>query len=87
MSRRDQTRFVAEPPQDPRPMISRPTGLDPDKARRQRGEKRLHLGPSESLAELNLSLAIDAVNMENVLGDVEPNNANVHLDGLLGPES
>jgi hypothetical protein len=35
------------------------------------------------LADNNLLVAIDAVNLEDVLGDIQPNRGNLHLDGSL----
>jgi len=79
--RRHQANFVSELRQLPRPIMRRGTGFHADQARRQRLEKRNHLAASKLLSHNNLLLGIDAVDLEYVLGDIQTDRGNLHLDG------
>jgi hypothetical protein len=67
-------------------MIGRPARLDPDQARRQRRKERFNFRSPQRLADLDAPFGINPVNLKNVLGDIEPDHGNVHLDGSLGLE-
>ena len=56
-----------------RPMMRRPAGLKPDKARRQRSEKLQQLVAPDRLGDHNAPRSINAVNLKDVLGQIEPN--------------
>jgi len=65
----------------PCPMVRRRTGFDADQARLKRPEQRQELIAPHLPAQDRLPLPIDPMNLENVLGDVEADRGNLHLDG------
>src|SRR6516225_3023259 len=79
--RRHQTHRVTKLCQLTRPIMRRGAGLHPDEARRQRFEERQHLAAPELLADGHLLARVDPVNLEHVLGDIQPDRGNLHLDG------
>ena len=71
VGRRHQANGVAECLQFARPMVRRGAGFDADQAWRQLLEEGQHIPPLELATENDIALRIDAVNLENRLGDVE----------------
>ena len=63
--------------------MGRGAGLHADQARRQRFEELQHLAPSELLPDDDLLGRVDAVNLEHVLGDIQTDRGNLHVDGSL----
>jgi hypothetical protein len=63
--------------------MGRGASLHADKARRQRFEERQHLAAPELLPNEDLLAAVDPVNLEHVLGDIQTDRANLHVDGSL----
>ena len=57
--------------QFPSPVMRRVAGLDADQARRKLLEERTHLRAQQCLASNGRALRIYAVNLENVLGQIE----------------
>ena len=78
VSRRHQAHLMAELDQLARPVMRRAARLDADQARRQLGEERQHLRPSQRLANHDLAGRINAVNLKNALGQVEADRGNLH---------
>jgi hypothetical protein len=56
-----------------RPMMCRPARLDPNQATRQRSEELQQLVALDRLGHDNAPQCVDAVNLEDVLGQVEAN--------------
>ena len=81
--RRHQPNLVAKLRQLTRPIVGRGTGLHADKARRQGFEELYHLAAAELLSDDDLLGRIDAVNLEYVLGDIQTDRGNLHVDGSL----
>jgi acetyl esterase/lipase len=79
--RRHQPHLVTELRQLPRPIVRRGAGLHADETRQQRLEERQHLAASESLPHDDLLGRVDPVNLEHVLGDIQPDRGNLHVDG------
>ena len=73
---------MAELDQLARPVMRRATRLHADQARRQLGKKWQHLRPSKRLADHNLAGRINAVDLKNVLGQVEADRGNLHSGWL-----
>ena len=65
------------------PMVRRGAGLQPNEARRQLLKKSYDLTAPQLLADDDLFLRINAVNLKHVLGDIQPDRSNLHLDGSL----
>ena len=63
------------------PMMRRRTGFHANQARLKPFEKRQKLIAPHLPAQHGLPLLIDPMNLENVLGDVESDRGNLHLDG------
>jgi hypothetical protein len=61
--------------------MRRGAGLHADEAPRQRFEERQHLTARELLANNDFLGRVDPVNLEHVLGDIQPDRASLHLDG------
>ena len=61
--------------------MGRGAGLHADKARRQCFEERQHLATAQSLSDDDLLGCVDAVNLKHVLGDIQTDRGNLHLDG------
>ena len=81
--RRHQTNLVTKLPQLACPIVRRGTGFHPNQAWRQRFEKRYHLTAAELLPDYDLLGRIDAMNLENVLRDIQTDRGNLHVDGSL----
>src|SRR5665647_2520910 len=62
-------------------MVRRGTALHADEARRQSFEERYHLAATKLLSDDNLLGRINAVNLEHVLGDIQTDHGNLHVDG------
>jgi len=65
------------------PLVRRGTRLHADEARRQLAEKLDHLTAPELLLQHRLVGSIDAVHLEDVLGEINSDRANLHVDGPL----
>jgi len=61
--------------------MRRVASLDANHRRLKVGEQPQHLGPAQFAPECRLASLVDAVDLEHVLGDVEPN----YLDHLVRP--
>src|ERR1700674_331039 len=61
--------------------MSRGAGLHADEARWQRFEERQHLAAPELLPNDDLLVGVDPVDLEHVLGDIQTDRGNLHLDG------
>src|SRR5271169_719407 len=57
------------------------TRLHSDQARRKSREKGYHLAAPELLPDHDLLVGVDAVNLKHVLGDIQTDRGNLHLDG------
>src|SRR6202521_2663795 len=76
-----QTHLVTELPQLARPIMRRGTGLHADQAWRRSREKRNHLAAPQLLPHNHLLLGVDPVDLKYVLGDIQTDRGNLHLDG------
>ena len=63
--------------------MSRGAGFHADKARRQRFEERQNLATPESLPDNGRLVGVDAVDLKHVLGDIQTDCGNLHVDGSL----
>jgi len=81
--RRHQANFVTQLCQLTCPIVRRGTGLHANEAGRQRLEKLGHLNATKLLLDGDLLGRIDAVDLEHVLGDIQTNRGNLHVDGSL----
>ena len=61
--------------------MRRGAGLHADKARRQRFEEGQHLAAPELLPNHDVFGRVDPVNLEHVLGDIQTDRGNLHVDG------
>src|ERR1700688_1019869 len=61
--------------------MSRGAGLHADETRRQRFEERQHLAAPELFPNDDLLAVVDPVNLKHVLGDIQTDRGNLHLDG------
>jgi hypothetical protein len=75
---RHQSGIVAQLDQFPCPVVGAGTGLDADQADRRIGEEGEHLAAGEGFLENGLALLIDAVDLENRLGDIKTDADNFH---------
>src|SRR3954465_14567705 len=62
-------------------MVRRGTGLHADDARRQSFEERHNLAAAKLLSDDDLLGPVNAVNLEHVLGDIQTDRGNLHVDG------
>jgi hypothetical protein len=62
-------------------MVRRGASLHADKARRQNFEELHQLAATELLSDNDILSRVDAVNLENVLGDIQSDRGNLHVDG------
>ena len=62
-------------------MVCRGAGLHADKARRQSFEELHQLAAAELLSDNDILSRVDAVNLEYVLGDIQSDRGNLHVDG------
>ena len=81
--RRHQPNLVTELRQLTCPVVRAGTGLHANKARRQRREKLHHLAAAQLLPDDDLLGRIDAVDLKHVLGDIQTDCGNLHVDGSL----
>jgi hypothetical protein len=79
--RRHQPNLVTELRQLARPIVCRGAGLHADETRRQRFEERQHLAAPKLLPNNDLLGRVDPVDLKHVLGDIQPDRGNLHLDG------
>jgi len=63
--------------------MRRGTRFHADQARRQRFEELQHLAPSEPFPDDDLFGRVDPVNLEHVLGDIQADRRNLHVEGSL----
>jgi hypothetical protein len=68
---RHQPHRVAELAQFPAPMMSCRTGLNTDQSGAKAREEFQHLATAQCLADNDLAASINAVNLENLLGEIE----------------
>jgi hypothetical protein len=66
-----------------RPVMRRPAGLEPHNTRRQRREELQQLAAPDRLGHNNASRRVGAMNLKDVLGQIEPNGRN---GGQIGDE-
>jgi len=78
--RRHQTNLVAELRELTRPVMGRSAGLQADKARRQRFEECQHLATPKLLPNDDLLGPVDPVNLEHVLGDIQTDCGDLHVE-------
>src|SRR6202022_1843421 len=81
--RRHQPNLVAELRQITCPVVRGGTSLHANEARRQRREKGNHLTAAKLLPDDDLLSRIDAVDLKHVLGDIQTDCGNLHVDGSL----
>src|SRR5712671_2044961 len=62
-------------------MVRRGTGLHADQAWRQSLEERHHLAAAKLLSDDDLLGRVNAVNLKHVLGDIQTDRGNLHVDG------
>jgi hypothetical protein len=82
-SRFDESNLVAELRQLTCPVVRGGTSLHANEARRQRREKGNHLTAAKLLPDDDLLSRIDAVDLKHVLGDIQTDCGNLHVDGSL----
>ena len=58
-------------------------GLQSNKTRRQFLKKMYDLATPKLLADNDLLVGVNAVNLENVFGDIQADRGNLHVDGSL----
>ena len=78
-----QTNLVAELGQLACPVVRRRTRLHANEARRQPRKKLQHLTAAKLLPDDDLLGRINAVDLEHVLGDIQTDCGNLHVDGSL----
>jgi hypothetical protein len=64
-------------------VVSRRAGLHPDQARRKDAEEALDLAATQRLAQDDLAIPVDAVDLEDVLRDIKADRGNLNLTLLL----
>src|SRR4249919_1963268 len=62
-------------------MVRRGTGLHADQAWRQSLEERRNLAAAKLLSDDDLLGRVNAVNLKHVLGDIQTDRGNLHVDG------
>src|SRR5258707_5253388 len=77
-----QTDLMAQLRQLARPMVRRGTGLHADPAWRQSLEERHNLAAAKLLSDDDLLGRVNAVNLKHVLGDIQTDRGNLHVDGF-----
>src|SRR6476660_3619264 len=78
-----QPNVVAELPELARPVMRPRARFHPDQAWRQLGEGGEHLAAPQLLLQHHLPLGTDAVRLKHVLGEIQTDRANLHVDGSL----
>jgi hypothetical protein len=76
-----QTNLMAELRQLTRPIMYRGAGSHANKARRQIFEKRYYLAATKLPSDDDLLGRVNAVNLEYILGEIQTDRANLHVDG------
>ena len=64
-------------------MMRRGARFHADQARWQLLEQGPHLRASQLLGEHHLAGSVDAMNLKHALGEINPDRANLHVDGPL----
>src|ERR1700694_1099079 len=82
ISRRQQTHVVTKLADLAGPIVARPARLNADQTRIEPGKKPDHLRAPKRLTDNNFAFTVDAVNLENVLRQIEADRGNFH-DGWL----
>jgi hypothetical protein len=83
VARRHKPHIVGKLPELASPMVRRGARLHADETRCQLAEKLEHLPAPELPLEHRLPGSIDAMHLEDVLGNIDPDRANLHVDGPL----
>ena len=81
--RRHQTNLVTELSQLTRPIVRGGTGVHANEAGRQSFEELHHLTATKLFPDYDLLGCIDAVHLEYVLGNIQTDRGNLHVDGSL----
>ena len=81
--RRHQTNLVAKLREFTRPIMGGGARLHADKARRQRLEELKHLAAPKLLPNDDFLGRVDPVNLKHVLGDIQTDRGDLHVDGSL----
>jgi len=76
--RRHQTDIVPKSGDFSSPIVCRVAGLNPNQRRVQSGKERQHLRASELSFENGLSQIVDAVNLKDVLGQIQSDYCYLH---------
>jgi hypothetical protein len=74
---------MAKGRQLPRPEVGGGTRLHANQAGRQTPEEGNELTPAELTADQNLSILVNAVDLEDVLGEIETDCGDMHWSGSL----
>jgi hypothetical protein len=77
------TYIVSKRPKLACPMVRCGASFHADQTRRQLREERQHLRTPQPASNHYLAGGIDAVHLEHVLGQINPDRANLHVDGSL----
>src|SRR5207344_206402 len=85
--RRHQPHPVAKFREFTRPIMSRGAGFHADKASRQRLEELQHLAAPQLLTNDDLFSRVDAMDLQHVLGDIQTDRGNLHVDSSLIPKA
>ena len=83
IGRRHEPDLMAKGCQLPRPEVGGRTRLHANQARQQAAEEADEFTPAELPTDQNLSILIDAVDLENVLGEIETYCRDMHWSGSL----
>jgi hypothetical protein len=77
--RRHEAHAMTKPRQLARPMMRALARLHADQRRLERGEERQQLRPAQRLADEHRSRGVQAVHLEDVLGQIQPDRRDRHL--------
>ena len=80
---RHQPNLVAQRRDLPRPVVCRSTGFHTNQAGRKGPEELQHLGAPQLPPDRNLARVIDAVDLEDALGEIKTDSGNLHGGRLL----
>jgi hypothetical protein len=69
---------MSQPLELARPEVARATCLHADQTRLQFAEERHHLAPAQRSTDDHVGGIINTVNLEYVLGQIEPDGGNIH---------
>ena len=81
--RRHQPDLMPELRQLARPIMRRGASFHADKTWRQCFEERNHLAAAKLLSDDDLLGRVDAVNLEHVLGDIQTDRGDLHVESSL----